>query len=111
MLLAQQSDVLILDEPTSALDIRHQYQVMQLLASLNQQFGKGIIVILHDLNLALKFAQHVVALTQGQVAFHGPADLLADPARLTALYATPIELIDHPYQPHQVAIICEHTLS
>lgn len=66
MLLAQQSPVLILDEPTSALDVHHQYQLMALLAELNQTQGVGIIVILHDLNLALRYATHIVALKQGR---------------------------------------------
>lgn len=111
MLLAQQSPVLILDEPTSALDVQHQYQLMALLAQLNQTQGCGIIVILHDLNLALRYATHIVALKQGKVDFEGDASLLADEARLSALYQTPIQLLDHPMSnsdshTHKVAIVC-----
>ncbi len=62
MLLAQQSPVLILDEPISALDIHHQYQLMNLLSELNKVHGIGVIVILHDLNLSLRYATHIVAL-------------------------------------------------
>ena len=106
MLLAQQSQLLILDEPTSALDIQYQYQVMDLLQKLNQETGKGVIVILHDLNLALRFATQVIALKQGHVDFHGDASLLQDEQRLTALYATKVQLIEHPSQSHKVAVIC-----
>lgn len=111
MLLAQESPVLILDEPTSALDVQHQYQLMALLAELNQQQGCGIIVILHDLNLALRYATHIVALKQGRIAFDGPAAGLADEQRLSDLYQTPIRLIDHPGDTDQattnkVAIVC-----
>ncbi|USD66049.1 ABC transporter ATP-binding protein [Vibrio sp. SCSIO 43136] len=106
MLLAQQSQFLILDEPTSALDVQHQYQVLQLLSELNQQTGKGILVILHDLNLAMRFATHVIALKQGKVAFEGSHSLLFDSQRLTDLYSTPIQLIDHPTLDHKVAIVC-----
>lgn len=113
MLLAQQSPILILDEPTSALDIQHQYQLMQLLSQLQRTQGVGIIVILHDLNLALRFATHIVALKKGRVDFAGSAQLLNDEPRLSALYDTPIKLIDHPdhalsaeTQGRKVAIVC-----
>ncbi|MDN3680534.1 ABC transporter ATP-binding protein [Vibrio tapetis subsp. quintayensis] len=106
MLLAQQSQFLILDEPTSALDVQHQYQVLQLLKTLNQETGKGILVILHDLNLALRFSTHVVALHSGQVLFQGESDLLLDEQRLSSLYSTQIKLIDHPTHHHKVAVVC-----
>jgi iron complex transport system ATP-binding protein len=111
MLLAQQSPVLILDEPTSALDIQHQYQLMGLLSDLSQQEGCGVIVILHDLNLALRYATHIVALKQGQIDFSGPASELDDEKRLTSLYQTPIKLVEHPHPNNEsttnkVAIVC-----
>ena len=111
MLLAQQTPLLILDEPTSALDVHHQYQLMQLLAQLNRDQGCGIIVILHDLNLSLRFANHVIALKEGAVAFAGGAELLLDEKCLSALYNTDIRLIDHPKpldtsKINKVAIVC-----
>lgn len=106
MLLAQQSPVLILDEPTSALDIHHQYHLMDLLQELNQQTGCGILVILHDLNLALRYATHIVALKQGKIAFSGAKELLLDDQRLTNLYETDILLLDHPQQDDQkIAVV------
>ncbi|MCE7577655.1 ABC transporter ATP-binding protein [Aliivibrio fischeri] len=106
MLLAQQSDILILDEPTSALDIHHQYQLMELLSDLNQKTGKGIIAILHDLNLTLRYATDIIALKSGDIAFHGKAHHLLDETLLSDLYATSIKLIDHPEYNHKVAIVC-----
>lgn len=106
MLLAQQAELLILDEPTSALDIQHQYQLMQLLSDLNKRTGKGVIVILHDLNLALRFATHIVALKAGKVAFTGKVDVLFDEQLLSDLYSTPVQLIDHPIHDHKVAVVC-----
>ncbi len=111
MLLAQQSPILILDEPTSALDVHHQFQLMQLLAELNRTENVGIIVILHDLNLALRYATHIVALKQGQIAFEGPADILLDEQRLSNLYESSIKLIDHPtpgnsLTSQKVAVVC-----
>lgn len=107
MLLAQQSPVLILDEPTSALDIHHQYQLMRLLQDLNRTQRTGIIVILHDLNLALQYATHIIALKKGKVAFEGNAALLEDETRLSGLYETAIRLIPHPGTEHRkVAVVC-----
>lgn len=106
MLLAQQSPVLILDEPTSALDIHHQYHLMDLLQNLNQETGCGVLVILHDLNLALRYATHIVALKQGKIAFSGAKELLLDEQRLTELYHTDIQLLDHPKQKQQkIAVV------
>ncbi|WCE28864.1 ABC transporter ATP-binding protein [Vibrio sp. SCSIO 43137] len=112
MLLAQQSPILVLDEPTSALDVHHQFQIMQLLSQLNRDEGVGIIVILHDLNLALRYASHVIALKQGTIAFEGNAELLLDEARLSELYHSPIKLIDHPNPgdslcSQKVAVVCD----
>lgn len=110
MLLAQQSPVLILDEPTSALDIQHQYQLMQLLSELNKTQSIGVIVILHDLNLSLRYATHIIALKQGRIDFEGHASLLQDESRLSSLYDTQIKLVAHPDHPesamHKVAVVC-----
>ncbi|MCF7480322.1 ABC transporter ATP-binding protein [Vibrio sp. J1-1] len=111
MLLAQQSPILILDEPTSALDVHHQFQLMALLSELNKTENVGIIVILHDLNLALRYATHIVALKKGQIAFEGKAEMLLDEERLSDLYESPITLIDHPtpadtLASRKVAVVC-----
>lgn len=110
MLLAQQSPVVILDEPTSALDIQHQYQLMSLLSELNRLHQIGVIVILHDLNLSLRYATHIIALKKGKIAFEGDASLLNDETRLSSLYDTAIQLIPHPSYPesttHKVAVVC-----
>ncbi len=84
---------------------------MALLAELNQREQVGIIVILHDLNLALRYASYIVALKQGHIAFSGAADLLLSEQRLSALYDTPVRLIDHPapaatQTSRKVAVVC-----
>jgi iron complex transport system ATP-binding protein len=112
MLLAQQSPVLILDEPTSALDVHHQFQLMGLLSKLNNKENVGVIVILHDLNLALRYATHIVALKKGRIAFSGSAEALLNEEALSSLYETSICLIDHPSSDKtlatkKVAVVCE----
>lgn len=96
MLLAQSAPVMILDEPTSALDVRHQYGVLSLLERINRTEKTGVITIIHDINLALRFADHVVALKHGELLFDGDAQLLTDEANLRALFETDVRLIPHP---------------
>jgi iron complex transport system ATP-binding protein len=106
MLIAQDSPILILDEPTSALDIQHQYQILDLLTTLNKQQGRGVIVILHDLNLSLRYADHVIALHNGEVSAHGSKAEVMSEETLSSLYHKPIKLVDHPTQNHKVAVVC-----
>lgn len=106
MLLAQQSPVLLLDEPTSALDISHQYELLSLLKKLNQETGQGIIVILHDINLAARYADHILAIHQGRCFFQGSAEAFMQKEQLESLYNIPMELINHPNKRSKVAIVC-----
>ncbi|MDJ0348165.1 ABC transporter ATP-binding protein [Cryobacterium sp. PH29-G1] len=79
MALAQQTDLLLLDEPTTFLDVSHQIEVLDLLTDLNRTRGTTIVMVLHDLNLAARYADHLVALTDGQVYARGtPAEVLTE---------------------------------
>lgn len=78
MTLAQDTDYLLLDEPTTFLDLAFQIEVLDLLHDLNRQ-GKTIIMVLHDLNQACRYADHLVALRAGQIEAEGnPADILTE---------------------------------
>lgn len=71
MALAQQTDILLLDEPTTFLDINHQIEVLDLLTDLNRTRGTTVVMVLHDLNLATRYADHLVALAEGRVHVSG----------------------------------------
>lgn len=73
MALAQQTPVILMDEPTAALDICHKFQVLSLARSLASQ-GKTVILVLHDLDLALTYADHIVVMEQGHIAAQGTAE-------------------------------------
>ncbi len=76
MVLAQETDYLLLDEPTTFLDIAHQYELLRLLRSLVDQ-GRTVVAVLHDLNQACRFADHVVAMREGRVVASGaPAEVV-----------------------------------
>jgi iron complex transport system ATP-binding protein len=75
--LAQDTDVILLDEPTTYLDVAHQVDVLDLLLELNRRSGTTIVMVLHDLNLAARYADHVVALRGGALVAQGrPVDVV-----------------------------------
>jgi iron complex transport system ATP-binding protein len=79
MALAQQTDVLLLDEPTTFLDINHQVEVLDLLTDLVKARGCTIVVVLHDLNLACRYADHIVAMKTGRIVAEGrPAEVMTE---------------------------------
>ena len=69
--LAQQTDIIFLDEPTTFLDMAYQVEILDLLADLNKRFGKTIVVILHDINLAARYADRLFALKDGVLIKEG----------------------------------------
>ncbi|WP_025158643.1 ABC transporter ATP-binding protein [Leifsonia aquatica] len=71
MALAQQTDILLLDEPTTFLDISHQIDVLDLLLDLNAARGATVVMVLHDLNLAARYADHLVAMRAGSIVAAG----------------------------------------
>ena len=77
MALAQQTELLLLDEPTTFLDISHQIEVLDLLTDLNQARGTTIVMVLHDLNLAARYADHLIAMANGRLHSSGrPEEVL-----------------------------------
>ncbi|HWJ63977.1 MAG TPA: ABC transporter ATP-binding protein [Acidimicrobiales bacterium] len=72
MALAQGTDLLLLDEPTTFLDLTHQIDVLDLLCDLNREQHRTIVCVLHDLNLACRYAHHLVAMRDGSIVAEGP---------------------------------------
>lgn len=71
MALAQQTDILFLDEPTTFLDITYQVEILDLLTDLNRKHGTTIVMVLHDINLSTRYADHIFALYQGKLVSEG----------------------------------------
>lgn len=79
MALAQRTDVLLLDEPTTFLDLAHQVEVLDLLTDLNHRRGTTIVLVLHDINLAARYADHVIAMKEGRVLASGaPCEVVTE---------------------------------
>ncbi|MEH6491855.1 ATP-binding cassette domain-containing protein [Halopseudomonas sp.] len=104
MLLAQHTRYLLLDEPTSALDIAHQVDVLALVHRLSRELDLGVIVVLHDINMAARYCDHLVALHSGRLLMQGsPAELMNDQA-LEAIYGLPMTVIPHPDNTSAIAV-------
>ncbi len=79
MALAQQTDILLLDEPTTYLDITYQIEILDLLTDLNRKRGTTIVMVLHDINLSARYADHIFALQKGKLIAEGtPGDIITE---------------------------------
>ena len=77
MTLAQETPIMLLDEPTTFLDVAHQIEVLDLCAELHERKGRTLVVVLHDLNLACRYASHVIAMKDGAIVAEGrPEDIV-----------------------------------
>ena len=84
--LAQGGRLIVLDEPTVHLDLRHQVEVLTLLADLSERDGITVIAVLHDLAMAARFFSRMVLIDDGRVAADGPPDEVLTPARILGVY-------------------------
>lgn len=96
MLLAQQSRCILLDEPTSALDVAHQHELLALIRELNHSLGLTVIMVLHDVNMAAKFSDHLVALHSGAIIATGSPQEIMTPETLLKIYGMELALFEHP---------------
>lgn len=105
MLLAQGSRYLLLDEPLAALDIAHQVEVLALVRKLCHELGLGVIVVLHDVNMAARYCDRLIALHSGRLLAEGsPGEMMCD-ATLEAIYGIPMRVMPHPGGEHPIAVI------
>ncbi|MCC3358218.1 ABC transporter ATP-binding protein [Bacillus sp. REN16] len=74
MALAQETEIIFLDEPTTYLDMAHQLEILELLQKLNQEQNRTIVMVLHDLNHAARFADYIIALKYGQIVKAGTSE-------------------------------------
>lgn len=96
MLVAQDSRCLLLDEPTSALDIAHQVDVLALIHRLSQERGLTVIAVLHDINMAARYCDHLVALRGGEMIAQGSPAQMMQSETLEQIYGIPMGILPHP---------------
>ncbi len=93
MTVAQQTDCLLLDEPTTYLDIAHQLEILHLLQHLNQQYGRTIIMVLHDINLAARYASQIIALKDGNIVARGTPEEIITPQTLLEVFGIQAQIV------------------
>ncbi|RNF36406.1 iron ABC transporter substrate-binding protein [Paracoccus methylarcula] len=96
MMIAQEAGTLLLDEPISALDIAHQVEVLALVRRMCHAQSRSAVIVLHEVNMAARFCDHIVALKGGRLAMQGsPSDLMR-PEALQAIYGLPMQVLTRP---------------
>jgi iron complex transport system ATP-binding protein len=96
MALAQDTPVLILDEPTTFLDPAAQIALLDIVRRLNHEMGRTVVMVLHDLNLAARYADYLVVLHNGQVAASGTPCEVINPEMLRTVFGVEAEITPDP---------------
>ena len=96
MTLAQHTDLVLLDEPTTYLDLAHQVDVLDLVCRLNRERGATVAMVLHDLNLAVRFSDHLVVMHQGRVVAQGNPVQVMDAALLLDVFGLQADMVADP---------------
>lgn len=104
MALAQQTDILILDEPTTYLDLAHQLEVLKLLEELNKKQGTTIVMVIHELNNAARFADHMIGVKKGKVVCEGSSYEVMTKENLRELFNIDAEIVNDPRTKKPVCI-------
>ncbi|HAQ27125.1 MAG TPA: iron-siderophore ABC transporter ATP-binding protein [Pseudomonas sp.] len=95
MILAQNTDLILLDEPTSALDIGHQAEVMEAVHRITQE-GRTVLIVIHDLGIAARYCDELIALADGQIQAIGPARQVMTKQLVDRLYDTDVDILPAP---------------
>lgn len=96
MALAQETDLLLLDEPTTYLDISHQIDLLRLLRDLNRATGRTIVAVLHDLNLACRYSDHLVVMAGGQILAEGAPATVVTAELVEEAFGLPCVVVPDP---------------
>ena len=107
MALAQRTPVLLLDEPTTFLDLTHQVEVLDLLTDLNRKRGTTVVMVLHDINLSARYADHMIAMKDGQIVSRGSAHEVLTSRNLNDIFGLKAKVAD-PFSDGSVVVVPHH---
>ncbi|WP_225744314.1 ABC transporter ATP-binding protein [Marinilactibacillus sp. Marseille-P9653] len=94
MVLAQDTDYILLDEPLNNLDMKYSVQLMDIIRKFVDEFGKTVITVIHDINFAAAYADNVIAMKEGKVFAAGPVKQIITPKNIKNIFDIDVEVID-----------------
>ena len=92
MVMCQDTDYVLLDEPLNNLDMHHAVGMMKLLRQLVDEKGKTVVVVVHDINFASTYSDHIIAMRNGQLAYEGSVETIIEETVLRDLYKLPVQV-------------------
>nr|WP_120492641.1 ATP-binding cassette domain-containing protein [Corynebacterium lactis] len=99
MVLCQETEYVLLDEPLNNLDISHSVDIMAHLRTAVREMGRTMVVVLHDINFAARYADYICAVKDGQIVEHGPTAELMRSEVLSPIFGTQIDIVEGPHGP------------
>lgn len=96
MALAQDTELLLLDEPTTYLDLAHQIDILDLLLTLNREAGRTVVMVLHELNLAARYADHLIAMKDGRIVVEGTPDSVLNEQTIRDVFGLAATVVPDP---------------
>jgi iron complex transport system ATP-binding protein len=111
MVLAQETDLLLLDEPTTFLDLKVQVDLLELLVSLAHTQGRTLLVVLHDLNLAAAYADRLVMMKAGRILHDGPPETVFTADNLKQVFDLDAQVIREPLAGRPVCVPVKRTVA
>lgn len=104
MLVAQDASCLLLDEPIAALDVSHQIDVLSLVRDLSREADISVVLVLHDINMAARFCDEIVALHSGRLIAQGSPEEIMDADVLRRIYGIEMDVLPHPANGRSIAL-------
>ncbi|NEN75308.1 ATP-binding cassette domain-containing protein [Pelistega sp. NLN82] len=104
MVVAQQTEILLLDEPLNNLDMKHSSELMKRLRCLCDEQGKTVVIVIHDINFAAIYADHVIALKKGELFFNGAMEYMITQEKLSQLYDMYVDILKR----NQNGFLCDY---
>ena len=99
MVLAQDTEYLLLDEPLNNLDMQHSVQMMKQLRRASDELGRTIVIVVHDINFAAHYADHIIAMNDGKVTVQGSPTEIVCGETLSRVFKTDVDVVDGPRGP------------
>ncbi|MEV0366517.1 ABC transporter ATP-binding protein [Nocardia fusca] len=106
MTLAQETDIMLLDEPTTYLDLAHQVELLELIVRMNREHNRTVLMVLHDISLAARYSDHLVAMKNGAIVTQGAPEQVVRPDVLRDVFGLAAQVVTEPTagRPHVIPL-------